>query len=449
MARREKSWFFEIGNTDRFKDNDKPTQATFEELLESATFPTELEDRAKVTEAGLVKTTTDVKVNAGNDKDEEGISPCDFPTFVKPSQVPRLLEGKCIDLVKINRTTGLTPNNFNITPEVVSFNHNASIPQSTYFITVQGIAADYVDTVFVGVSPTPISSLTFTNSGGVLIITLAQGNAVSIDWIVRITMKSGNIYDLFLTLTHTPPGVTGDAILSNISLVAPPYSPDTTTQDGSEIEDWQINVNKECLDIPEVFNDLAWGVENKTITSVSYDADPCLPIDPCNTQINVTPIDKDLKGDELICLILDELSKSNNSLNILSQFLCSINGGSGSGGGSGGGTGGSGIEVGDVILSYSPPQAWGDSYIEPLGQILNRADFPDLFNIIGTQYGAGNGSTTFQIPAIAVGDYLRVTTSNQTSGGFVGGTGGNSDYVLTEDNIPAHAHQWGGIDYIK
>ena len=87
--RKNKIDFFQPGGK-KFLNGDKPDQDTFEDLTDSVTFPTELTDRAKVSESGLTKTTTDLKVNTGDDTDQSGISPLGFPVIVKPSQLWRL-----------------------------------------------------------------------------------------------------------------------------------------------------------------------------------------------------------------------------------------------------------------------------------------------------------------------------------------------------------------------
>ena len=45
-------------------------------------------------------------------------------------------------------------------------------------------------------------------------------------------------------------------------------------------------------------------------------------------------------------------------------------------------------------------------YLECNGQIVNRTTYAALFAVIGTQYGAGNGSTTFGIPDLR-GEFIR------------------------------------------
>ena len=46
---------------------------------------------------------------------------------------------------------------------------------------------------------------------------------------------------------------------------------------------------------------------------------------------------------------------------------------------------------------------WTDSsipsgYLECNGAAVSRSTYSDLFSVIGTTYGAGNGSTTFTLP---------------------------------------------------
>jgi hypothetical protein len=45
------------------------------------------------------------------------------------------------------------------------------------------------------------------------------------------------------------------------------------------------------------------------------------------------------------------------------------------------------------------PDKWvPEGWIVPTGQTLWRRDYPELFAAIGTNYGAGDGATTFQLP---------------------------------------------------
>lgn len=73
------------------------------------------------------------------------------------------------------------------------------------------------------------------------------------------------------------------------------------------------------------------------------------------------------------------------------------------------------------------------------GQAISRSIYADLFNIIGTTYGSGDGSTTFNIPdyrgLVPVG--LKV---NEEYFNTLGKTGGETTHLLTINEIPSHTH---------
>ena len=55
------------------------------------------------------------------------------------------------------------------------------------------------------------------------------------------------------------------------------------------------------------------------------------------------------------------------------------------------------------------------------GSAISRTDFSRLFSVIGTTYGAGNGSTTFNLPDLR-GEFLRGFDDGRTvdSGRVIG-----------------------------
>jgi len=87
------------------------------------------------------------------------------------------------------------------------------------------------------------------------------------------------------------------------------------------------------------------------------------------------------------------------------------------------------------------------------GQAVSRTTYASLFAVIGTTYGAGDGSTTFGAPDLrgrmALGldntggtDAGRLSVSNTLggSGGAQTKSGSTASYTLTVADIPAHSH---------
>ncbi|MDB5600881.1 MAG: hypothetical protein JWN71_2925 [Xanthobacteraceae bacterium] len=86
------------------------------------------------------------------------------------------------------------------------------------------------------------------------------------------------------------------------------------------------------------------------------------------------------------------------------------------------------------------------------GQAVSRATYAALFGIVGATYGAGDGSTTFNLPdlrgrVIAGKDNMGGTSANRLtglSGGLdgdvLGATGGAETHMLTLAQMAAHDH---------
>lgn len=103
----------------------------------------------------------------------------------------------------------------------------------------------------------------------------------------------------------------------------------------------------------------------------------------------------------------------------------------------------------------SAPAGWLMCY----GQAISRTTYANLFAVIGTNFGSGNGSTTFNVPDLRGRMALGVDTMGGGAAGIVAAatavgyaagsettdlshTHTTSDHILTLDEIPSHTHTY-------
>jgi microcystin-dependent protein len=100
--------------------------------------------------------------------------------------------------------------------------------------------------------------------------------------------------------------------------------------------------------------------------------------------------------------------------------------------------GGDSLPAGTVSMTAATavPSAW----LLCDGQQVSRATYSGLFAAIGTTYGAGNGSTTFNVPNLK-GRVPVGRDAGQTEFDTLGDTGGAKTHTLTTTQIPEHAHR--------
>lgn len=91
------------------------------------------------------------------------------------------------------------------------------------------------------------------------------------------------------------------------------------------------------------------------------------------------------------------------------------------------------MPIGTVILfsGATIPQ----NYLVCDGSAISRQTYSDLFEAIGTVYGAGDGVDTFNIPNL-----LNSVPLGSSNTYLLGGTGGSESVSLTTDSLPSHLH---------
>ena len=106
-------------------------------------------------------------------------------------------------------------------------------------------------------------------------------------------------------------------------------------------------------------------------------------------------------------------------------------------GGGGGGVSGDTLPVGSIVAysSTTIPTNW----LLCDGRAISRTEYALLFSIIGTTFGVGDGSTTFNLPNLK-GRVPVGVDSSQTEFDTLGETGGEKTHTLTVDEMPSHQH---------
>lgn len=76
------------------------------------------------------------------------------------------------------------------------------------------------------------------------------------------------------------------------------------------------------------------------------------------------------------------------------------------------------------------------SYLLCDGSAVSRTTYATLFDVIGTTFGAGDGSSTFNLPDLSGRVPLGVSQAHA-----LGSTGGSETVTLTESELPSHVHE--------
>lgn len=92
-------------------------------------------------------------------------------------------------------------------------------------------------------------------------------------------------------------------------------------------------------------------------------------------------------------------------------------------------------EIGWTTASVAP-----DGWAFCDGQLLYIANYPQLFSLIGTQFG-GDGRSTFGLPDLRGRMAIGTGTGPNLSQRLLGNIGGAEQVQLTTANMPPHNHQ--------
>ena len=104
------------------------------------------------------------------------------------------------------------------------------------------------------------------------------------------------------------------------------------------------------------------------------------------------------------------------------------------------------------IMPFAAEAAGPNGWLDCTGEAVPRSMYPDLFAVIGTTYGAGDGLTTFNVPDLRgrsmfgfIGNTNNLITISTADKVGLGGKGGEETHVLTTNETPNHNHTVSGV----
>lgn len=89
----------------------------------------------------------------------------------------------------------------------------------------------------------------------------------------------------------------------------------------------------------------------------------------------------------------------------------------------------------NAYVTSTAPTGW----LSCDGSAVSRSTYGRLFGVVGTVYGVGDGSTTFNLPDLR-GKTTFMASSTQTGFTTYGFTSGSSTHTMTEAELVAHTH---------
>lgn len=92
-------------------------------------------------------------------------------------------------------------------------------------------------------------------------------------------------------------------------------------------------------------------------------------------------------------------------------------------------------EPAGIVMPFAGSTA-PEGYLLCNGSAVSRTDYATLFGVIGTTYGAGDGSTTFNLPDLSGRVVIGVSGTHALAS-----TGGSETVTLSASELPAHTHE--------
>ncbi len=89
-----------------------------------------------------------------------------------------------------------------------------------------------------------------------------------------------------------------------------------------------------------------------------------------------------------------------------------------------------------MFAGFIPPEG----YILCDGRAVSRQEYKELFDVIGTTWGGGDGSTTFNLPDLRGRVAVGAGHGNGLSSRVLAEVFGTESYILTPAEIPSHTH---------
>lgn len=91
-----------------------------------------------------------------------------------------------------------------------------------------------------------------------------------------------------------------------------------------------------------------------------------------------------------------------------------------------------------IVLDFAGSVEFG--YLACDGSAVSRSTYARLFEVIGTIFGVGDGSTTFNLPDLRGRVSVGSGTGSSLTARTLGQSMGEESHQLTESELPSHTH---------